>query len=72
MSFTEQMTGGLRRLLRQNRTVRRLVMRYFPNQVGTSMTDRILIRIAVVSSLCERLASSEYTSIVQVSDASPA
>jgi len=67
LSFAGQTGSGLKGLLRENRYVRLLGLAYFPNLVGTTMTDRILIRIAVVSSLCEALGSSRYPSSINVS-----
>jgi len=41
-----------------NKYTRRLAFHYFPRLLGSSMSDRLLIRLALESSLCERLASS--------------
>lgn len=66
-SITGKILDASKKFLQSRKYVRSIGLRYFPNLVSTSMSDRILIRIALVSSLCEELASSEHPVIIQTS-----
>jgi len=56
VSIKGEIWTGLRKQLR-NRYTRKLAYRYFPQWLGSSMNQRLLIRLAVESSLYERVAS---------------
>ncbi len=66
-SITGKIQDATKKVLQNRKYVRLIGQHYFPNQFSTSMSDRILIRIALVSSLCEELASSEDSLIIQTS-----
>jgi len=66
-SIAGKILDASKKFLQNHKYVRSIGLRYFPSLVGTSMSDRILIRIALVSSLCEELASSEHPVIIQTS-----
>ena len=60
-SLSEHAWIALRQSLKGRRFARRLVNRFRPGMLGTSMSQRLLIRLAIESCLHERLASSAQT-----------